>query len=99
MSQADSIYQSREAMQTQIDQLHRQIVPALVKYDDRQARSKYYNSHALALYLQALDATEFQIIAGHDVRAELVAHFTGRLLDVILKAIGLPISTDAEQRS
>jgi hypothetical protein len=82
------------------------LLSALTAYDQRQARSKYYNPYALPQYMGALTGAMKAFNAGLDraldpnvaMRAALVSSFTGRLLDVVLTAVSLPKSTDREQR-
>lgn len=71
---------------------------ALIQYDEKQRKKKGYNRNAIALYLQALDRAVDDVAAGESVRRALCLNFTGRLLDVLLKSIGEPISTINEQR-
>ncbi|MBU1621878.1 MAG: hypothetical protein KJ604_20675 [Gammaproteobacteria bacterium] len=71
---------------------------ALTAYDIRQSKRKGYNRYAIGHYLKALEQTERAIDQGEDIRSALVANYCGRLLDVTLKAVGLPLSTRDEQR-
>ncbi len=80
------------------------ITHAVVEYDQKElARSiknsrAYYNPNAIALYLNAVDRACEKIQQGQDTRSALVDCFCGRLLDKVLKSVGEPKSTDAEQR-
>jgi len=74
------------------------LVHALTQYDIQQSRCKYYNVHALPLYLMALDRAVNAINCGTCRREALVENFCGRLLDKMLKALAMDESTDAEQR-
>ena len=74
------------------------LLNAVTEYDRKQSTGKYYNMYALSHYLGACHAAEERIAAGMSVRQALAASFTGRLLDVVLKAVGEVKSTDAEQR-
>lgn len=86
--------------------IHAALMSALVKYDQRQARGKSYNPYAIGQYMGAVqDALRMfgQGLAGAvepsaAMRAALVRCFTGRLLDVVLRAVSLPPSTRDEQR-
>jgi hypothetical protein len=71
---------------------------AVTEYDRKQSTRKGYNMYALSLYLGAVQNAETEADAGIDLRKALVHNFTGRLLDVVLTAVGLPKSTDQEQR-
>lgn len=74
------------------------LLHAVTQYDIKQSRKKYYNVYALAQYLMAVDrARDAMADDGLDLRAALVSCFNGRLLDVCLKAVGLPTSTRQEQ--
>jgi hypothetical protein len=79
-------------------QLRTQLSHALTAYDRRQSSRRGYNPYALAHYFGALHEALAEIETGTTVRATLVGHFCGRLLDVALRAAGEPPSTDAEQR-
>lgn len=78
--------------------LHFKLVHAVTEYDRRQSTRRGYNRWALPQYLGACTSAEEDIAAGKPVRAALVSNFCGRLLDVVLKAVGEPKSTDLEQR-
>ena len=71
---------------------------ALIQYDEKERKKKYYNKNAIALYLQALDRAVDDVAAGHTIRRALCLNFNGRLLDILLKAIGEEKSTLQEQR-
>jgi hypothetical protein len=68
---------------------------ALTTYDRKQSTKKYYNPYALGLYLQALERCE-RMATKHDLRLCLLNCFNGKLLDVLLKTAGLPLSTKEE---
>jgi hypothetical protein len=82
------------------------LLSAITAYDQRQARGKFYNPYALPQYADALTRAMAAFNGGLDralepdaaMRSALVSCFTGRLLDVVLKAVNLPKSTDREQR-
>jgi len=74
------------------------LISALTQYDAKQAKRKGHNPYALGIYFQRVDDVVADIEAGADIRAEVVAGFTGRLADHCLRALGLPITTDEEQR-
>lgn len=81
------------------DTLHTRLVHALTRYDRQQESKRGYNPYALGLYLEGVkkveEATEFH---GVDLRSALVSAFSDRLLDVVLKACGLPKATQDELR-
>ena len=64
----------------------------------RNPRRSYHNPYALGQYLKAVEYTMADVKLGMTIRAALVDHFTGKLLDVVLRSVGEPISTDKEQR-
>lgn len=80
------------------------IMKAVTEYDKKQLHKHlknerfYYNPCALSLYHDAVDRTCEAIQQGQDTRSALVDNFCGRLLDIVLKSVGEPKSTDAEQR-
>lgn len=75
------------------------ITHALTVYDEKESRKKYHNINALSLYFASLqDTVEPALAKGATLRQALCRGFCGRLLDVVLKAVGEPKSTDAEQR-
>jgi len=78
--------------------IHAAIMHAITAYDQRQARGKYYNPNALGLYCGAMNDAFAAVQGGTALRAALVRHFTGRLLDAVLMAVGESKSTDSEQR-
>lgn len=79
--------------------IHSALVHAATQYDIRQARGKYHNPYALAQYLMRIDDIDKDIAAGAKPRAALLAAFSDRLLDAMLKAIGEPPFTLDEKRS
>jgi hypothetical protein len=80
------------------NQTRAKLLHTLVAYDKRQAKKPSYNRYALSHYMNGLDYVMQCIDAGHTPRAALTDTFTGRLLDLCLKAVGETPSTDAEQR-
>ena len=83
---------------TMIDTIHYKLLHAVTDYDRKQSTEPGYNVYALSLYLGAIDRAERRIEEGQSLRQALVASFTGRLLTVVLKAVGEPKATDTEQR-
>lgn len=71
---------------------------AVTDHDRKLMRRKGWNSYAIAHYLRGVQEVESAVDGGMDLRKALTHNFCGRLLDVCLKAVGLPESTDAEQR-
>ena len=81
------------------DDIRTRLVHAVTRYDRQQAmRSKSYSMYALGIYLGAVTQVLDETAEGNPLRVSLVRNFNGRLLDVVLKACGLPKSTREEQR-
>lgn len=79
------------------------LTSAVTEYDRRQeARAtktrRSHNIYALSHYLGAIEEITAKIKAGTDVRAAVIAHIHGGLGNFVLRAIGHPPMTDAEQR-
>ena len=69
---------------------------AIIKYDERQKRGKYYNPYAFAQYCGALQRVERYVDNGADLRLALLNCFQGRLVDALLRAVELPVTTKDE---
>lgn len=76
---------------------HDKLIHALTDYDRKQSTKRGYNMYALSHYMEAVHNIDADLAAGADLRAALCAAFCGRLLDVCLKAVGLPKSVREEQ--
>ncbi len=82
----------------------KKITHAVVEYDQKELHRSlrnscaYHNPNAIGMYLTAVDRACEKIQQGQDTRSALVDCFCGRLLDKVLKSVGEPKSTDAEQR-
>lgn len=72
------------------DQYRRSISPS--------KRKVYHNPHAHGLYMEALESVCSDINSGATQREALIKHFTGHLLNTLLKALKMDKATDAEQR-
>jgi len=72
------------------------LIHAVTAYDRKQSTRRGYNPYALGQYFQRIDEVCLDIEAGAEPRAALMAGFNDRLLDVLLKAAGLPVSTRPE---
>ena len=77
---------------------HAKILNALTKYDEKQSRRKFYNSYAFGQYCGALQNTQRHCDNGVHIRDALLNCFCGRLLDVVLKSVGMSIATASEHR-
>lgn len=76
--------------------VHAALVHAATAYDRRQSTKRDYNHYALAIYLWRIHEVEKDIAAGKPMRVALISGFTGRLLDVLLVAVGEPRHTRDE---
>ncbi len=74
------------------------LVSAVLAYDNKQSKRSGFNRFALPQYLARIDEVCDDIQQGANIREAITAAFTGRLLDVCLKAVGLSKSTDQEAR-
>lgn len=74
------------------------LIHAVTEYDRKQSTRRGYNPHALGQYFQRIDLICADIGSGANVRAAIVAGFTGRLADACLRAVGEPVTTDEECR-
>lgn len=72
------------------------LISAVTQYDRKQSAKRGYNPYALGIYFARVDDIMRDIEAGADVRAAIVAGFTGRLADHCLRALKLPITTKEE---
>ena len=73
------------------------ITMALTAYDRKREGKKDYNRYALPQYLQALYRVAEDIKSGFTLRHALCFGFSGRVLDVALKAVGEAPATEDEQ--
>lgn len=74
------------------------LISLLTQWDARESKKKSHNPYALALYFQQADRVVLDVELGADPRAAIVAGFTGRLADFILRGMGFAITTPEEQR-
>jgi hypothetical protein len=75
-----------------MDKLKRTLIHAVTEYDSRRVNRKDYNHYALAQYMIRVDeCLEEYEFSGADLGTVLKANFNDRLLDTLLKAVGLPI--------
>lgn len=76
--------------------IHHTLVHAVTEYDRKESTKRYYNIHALAIYIGRVNDVEADIESGVPLRAALLRGFNGRLLDAVLKAVGEPRFTKDE---
>jgi hypothetical protein len=79
--------------------LHATLCSAALAYDDKQAKKPGHNRFALPQYLAMIDDVCADVERGADVRAAIVAGFSGRLAQAMLKAAGQSSYTEADARS
>lgn len=68
----------------------------MTRYDMKQSKKLGYNHYALSLYLERIDLICADVEKGVDVRAAIVAGFSGRVADACLKAVELSSTTKSE---
>jgi hypothetical protein len=78
--------------------IKQKLVHAVTQYDAKQSKRAGFNRYALPQYLARIDEVCADIERGANVRDAIVAAFTGRLMDVCLKAVGESTSTRDDQR-
>jgi len=64
---------------------------ALIRYDRKQSTRKYYNPHALNLYLARAEEVQAEIAKGKSPRQAVIDSFTDRLRDYLLREMGLTV--------
>jgi hypothetical protein len=74
------------------------IIMALTNYDRKQSTKRGYNPYALAHYCKAATDIEADLVSGVDMRKSITTRLHRPLVDHALKAVGLPKSTDDENR-
>ena len=68
------------------------LVTAINKYDERQAKMKYYNRYALPQYLAAIQKVREEVASGKTLARALYDNYNGRLLSALEKSVGLPLT-------
>lgn len=72
------------------------LIHAVTQYDRKQSTKRGYNPHALGIYFEWIDEVCADIERGAPIRESVMAGFNDRLLDVCLRALGLPACTEKE---
>lgn len=72
------------------------LVHAATEFDRKASKRKGHNIYALPQYFMRIDEICADIESGADARKAIVAGFSGRLLDTMLRGIGLPLSNQNE---
>lgn len=78
------------------NETHAALVSALTQFDLKQSTKPGYNKWALAIYIGRVDDIMKDVAAGADLRAAVVAGFTGQPLAVCLRALKLPSAGSSE---
>lgn len=68
---------------------HLTLEQALIRYDRLQSSKRYYNPHALSIYLQRAEEIMSAVARGADLRTEICAGLSDRLRDYVLKQMDL----------
>jgi hypothetical protein len=69
--------------------LYSDLASAVTQYDIRQSRKRYYNHHALGIYLGRVEEIVAQVEAGADLRTAITAGFCDRLRDHVLRSVSI----------
>lgn len=75
------------------------LVSLLTQYDAKQSTKKGHNPFALGIYFQAADDCMAMVESGKPLRNALMTCFNDRLLDYLLRGMGLPIATTSEHQN
>ena len=81
-----------------VGEIKSKLQSAMTQFDAKESKKKSYNRNALGIYFARIDEIAADIESGASVRAAIMAGFSGRGADACLRACGLPISTDHENR-
>jgi hypothetical protein len=84
-------------------EIHAKLLHAVVKYDKRLSgnearKGQRVNIYRLAHLCGALNSISDAIKAGRDLRAAILKATCGRVCDMLLRAAGLPLMTQEENR-
>lgn len=75
------------------------LVHAVTEWDRKQSAKRHYNPYGLGIMLERVDEVASIIERGGDARTEIMAGFNDRLLDHLLRSVGLPTATISEHRN
>lgn len=75
------------------------LLHAVIEWDRKQSTKKFYNPHGLGIMFKMVDMVSADIEAGADPRKAIIAGFNGRLLDHVLRSVGLPTASKEEHQS
>ena len=79
------------------DQIRSSLIHSATRYDAAESKKKGHNRHALGIYFVRIDDICADIGRGADPREAITAGFVGRLADICLKDLGLPVLADQAQ--
>ena len=74
------------------EQIDQKLAQAVLHYDVKQEKKRYYNRHALTLYLNGVDNVMADIARGVDLESAIRARFNDRLLDFVLRHMGFEVA-------
>lgn len=78
------------------NELKQQLIHAVTAYDRRQAKRQGHNPYALGICLERVDEIMTDIEHGADPRLAIIAGFSDRLRDHVLRSLDYPIATKEE---
>jgi hypothetical protein len=79
-------------------ELNRKLTGAVVRYDEAQAKKKFYNRYALAQYCEAVSNILDAVDRGAELRTAILDNVQGPLATACLRAVGLPAMRRDERR-
>lgn len=74
------------------EQISRKLAQAVLHYDVKQEKKRYYNPAGIRLYLEAVDRVMDDVARGVDLERAIHARFNDRLLDFVLKHMGFEVA-------
>lgn len=79
--------------------MREKLVSAVTAWDRKQSTKRFYNPHGLGIMLTVVELVADDIDAGADPRRAIMAGFNDRLLDHVLRSVGLQTATTQEHHS
>lgn len=74
------------------EQIERKLSQAVLRYDVKQEKKRYYNPAGIRLYLAAVDRVMADIAAGSTLESAIHNRFNDRLRDFVLKFMGFEVT-------
>ncbi len=74
------------------------LVSAVTEFDRKQSTRRGYNPNALGIYLERVFQIESAVDNGQELRSAVIAGFSDRIRDHILRSIGQPVCSLDELR-